>query len=133
MIITREIDYAFRIVLHLSRNTDQGRIEAKFISEEEAIPLRFALKILRKLVHSGLVQSFKGIHGGYILAVDPENVSLLDVIEAVDGDIFINRCMDEPSKCNAGRGSSCNVHHALKGAQVYLNDYFKMKNFKDLL
>ena len=69
MHITLEADYAIRIMLALAANT--GRMDAGSISQEAVVSLRFALKILRKLVNSGLVQSFKGVKGGYELAKDP--------------------------------------------------------------
>ena len=65
MRITREVDYALRIVLMLSR--EQKQIEAKVISESNGIPYRFTLKILRKIVQAGIIRSYRGVNGVYVL------------------------------------------------------------------
>lgn len=74
MHITLESDYAIRIVLYLSQI--QKRAEAKNISENTEVTLRFALKILRKLVAAGIVKSFKGTQGGYELNKAPAEITL---------------------------------------------------------
>ena len=83
--MTLEADYAVRIVelLAASQKTD-----AHTISEMTQVPLRFALKILRKLVGSGLVQSYKGAKGGYQVTRDPSSITLREVIESVEGPIY---------------------------------------------
>ena len=79
MVMTLEADYAVRIVEYLTKHPE--RRDAKTISEETQIPLRFSLKILRELVAEGLVCSFKGAKGGYTLAKSPEEITLRQVIE----------------------------------------------------
>ena len=79
MVMTLEADYAVRIVEYLTKHPE--RRDAKTISVETQIPLRFSLKILRELVAEGLVCSFKGAKGGYTLAKSPEEITLRQVIE----------------------------------------------------
>ena len=98
MYITLESDYAVRIILYLSQI--QKRVEARSISEQTEVTLRFALKILRKLVAAGLVKSFKGTQGGYELNRPPEEISLADVIETVEGPYYLSRCLDPQLGCN---------------------------------
>lgn len=99
MHITLESDYAVRIVYCLAQNG--GRIDAKRIAEETGVTLRFSLKILRKLVTGGLVNSYKGTKGGYELARPPEDISLCDVIETVEGPYSLARCLSETDfQCN---------------------------------
>lgn len=91
MKITREVSYALRIVLMLAR--EQRQIEAKVIAEGNGIPYRFTLKILRKIVQSGIARSYRGVNGGYILNRAPSEVSMLDVMECIDGStIDLDRC-----------------------------------------
>ena len=78
MHITQESDYAIRIVYCLAKSG--GRRDARSISEEMCVTLRFSLKILGKLASSGIVNSYKGNRGGYELASAPSQVSLKDVI-----------------------------------------------------
>lgn len=103
MHITLESDYAVRIVGCLADS--QTRLDAKTISSETSVTLRFALKILRKLVANGIVKSFKGTYGGYELAKDPTEISLKDVIETVEGKYHLSRCLSEEYDCDMG--TSC--------------------------
>ena len=103
MHITLESDYAVRIVYCLVHAG--GRLDAKSISESTDVPLRFSLKILRKLVQHGIVRSYKGSHGGYELARSANLVSLSDVIGAVEGIYSFSRCLDPEFVCAC---DSCN-------------------------
>ena len=83
MHITLESDYATRIAYCLAKAP--GRMDAKSISEETGGYPALSLKILRKLVASSIVKSFKGTQGGYELARDPKDISLCEIIETVEG------------------------------------------------
>lgn len=98
MKITMEADYAIRIIYCLCKSGI--KMDAKTISSQMHITLRFTLKILRKLGIYGIIKSYKGVNGGYELNVSPEDITLLNVIEAVDGGIQINRCIEEENECN---------------------------------
>ena len=70
---------------------DENRqIEAKAIAEKNDIPYRFTLKILRKIVQAGIIKSYRGVNGGYVLNKKPSEITLKDVIETIDGKIAIN-------------------------------------------
>ena len=99
MVMTLEADYAVRIVEYLTKHPE--RRDAKTISVETQIPLRFSLKILRELVAEGLVCSFKGAKGGYTLAKSPEEITLRQVIELVEGPYMLSRCQKEEYSCTA--------------------------------
>ncbi len=103
--MTLEADYAVRIVEYLTKNP--GRCDARSISEEMGVPLRFCLKILRKLVAEGLVCSFKGAKGGYTLGKPAKEVTLREVIESVEGPYMLSRCQKEEYSC--GR-AHCRLH-----------------------
>jgi len=85
MRITREADYSIRILIRLAMAKE--RMGASEIAADTSISQRFALKILNKLCHAGLVISFKGIRGGYCLNKPAEDITLLDVITLIDGEI----------------------------------------------
>lgn len=105
MQITLESDYAVRIVGCLA---EAGRrMDAKTISEQTCVTLRFALKILRKLVASGIIRSFKGTQGGYELAKKPAEISLKDVIETVEGRYCLSKCLTEDHNCSRGMSGVC--------------------------
>ena len=89
MHITQESDYAVRIVYCLAKCGT--RRDARGISEEMCVTLRFSLKILGKLVSSGIVESYKGNRGGYELARPASEITLKDVIDAVEGPYRLSR------------------------------------------
>ena len=105
MVMTLEADYAVRIVEYLTKHPE--RRDAKTISVETQIPLRFSLKILRELVAEGLVCSFKGAKGGYSLARPAGEITLRQVIELVEGPYMLSRCQKEEYSC--GR-NHCRLH-----------------------
>lgn len=109
MHINLESDYAVRIVYCLARFGQ--KMDAQRIAEETGVSQRFTLKIMRKLVTAGLVTSFKGAHGGYMLSREPEEITLRQAIEAVEGPYRFSRCLDEHYDCNNPNSLQCPFHH----------------------
>lgn len=97
MKITREADYAIRILYII--NKAGGVISAREISVQAGVSLRFSLKILSKLSEAGMVDSKKGAQGGYFLKKSPDGISLADVIECIDGPIYISQCLTDGFCC----------------------------------
>jgi Rrf2 family protein len=133
MQITQEGDYALRVVLFMCKLGIGEKIEARVISKEENIPLRFLLKLLRKLTMAGILKSFRGINGGYATQKMPEDINLKDVIEAIEGPIYLNRCLYDEAFCNLNRSNTCEVHYALDKIQKSLLDNLNTMNFKDIM
>lgn len=130
MNITQESDYAIRAVLILANNPRV--IDANSISEEGSIPIRFLLKLLRKLGQAGIVKSYRGINGGYTLNKEPKEINLLNVVEAIEGKITINRCLYDPETCNSNKNGDCAIHRALFNIQSKLRNELEGINFEDL-
>ena len=107
MHITLESDYAIRIVVFLAR--EGRRADAKLISENTEVSLRFALKILRKLVSGGIIRSYKGTQGGYELAKAPADISLADVIGLIEGPYYLSRCLKPNGTCPRSGDADCKV------------------------
>lgn len=105
MHITLETDYAIRIVDTLAKHP--GRMGAKAIAEQSCVTLRFSLKILRKLVSSGIIRSFKGAQGGYEIARSPEEISINDILETIEGPLMLNRCVPSNVECTRTGGAPC--------------------------
>ena len=111
MRITQEADYAIRIVCRLAQS-EERRVSAAEVSDSSAVSVRFTLKILHKLVQGDLVQSFKGVNGGYKLKKAPKDITLKQVIELIDGPIAIARCLDSGESCSLNCDkSACDYHH----------------------
>lgn len=132
MNITQESDYAIRSVLILVKNQEKHILDAKTICELGNIPLRFLLKLLRKLIKSGIIKSYRGINGGYSLAKKPIEINLKDIIESIEGPITINRCLYDKDSCSAGKGDNCCIHGALFRVQSKMIDELEKINFEDL-
>ena len=109
MEITRETDYAIRCVLYLSGKREEITMIDEIASEME-VPRSFLAKILQKLARASLVKSFRGVKGGFQLARTPARISLLDVVEAIEGEVAMNVCALDQSLC--GRSNACPVHPA---------------------
>lgn len=133
MRITQEADYALRIVLALSKRGKNVRLDAKSIAEEEKVPQRFALKILRKLVKHGLVHSYRGVHGGYAISKTPSEIAMLDVIYAIDGPVCINKCLEDEDACHLKRASYCPLNKALSRIQCIINKELEYVTFAQLV
>ena len=119
MQITRQADYAIRAVLHLARSGDQ-RIATNMIAEDQRIPPSFLAKIVSQLSIAGLLHTSRGARGGVTLAREPKDISLLEVIEAIDGPIQLNECVGENSTCSFDgecplRSVWCEAHEELVG------------------
>lgn len=117
MHITLETDYAIRIVECLAQSG--GKLDAATISSRTDVPNRFSLKILRKLVHSGIVKSYKGSQGGYELADEPQNITLRTVVEAVEGKYNFSRCLSDDYYCSRHNNESCDKICACRFRAVY--------------
>ena len=99
MQIPRKIEYALRAMIHLADNPG-GIARGSVIARQEHIPKYYLEKVIRDLMKRGLVRARRGPGGGYQLARPPETVSFRDVIEAVEGPITLNVCVDGSSVCN---------------------------------
>ncbi|MCW2277672.1 RrF2 family transcriptional regulator [Heliophilum fasciatum] len=134
MKITQESDYALRVIAYLSKAEYGDIIEAQRIAETQAIPLRFLLKLLRKLHHADLLKSYRGSHGGFALNRLPGEISLKDVIEAIEGPIYVNPCLGNIQFCNLVTDKTeCQVHLALSQIQErFLRDLARV-TFADLI
>lgn len=132
MKLNQATDYAFRAVLHLSRLPLGEVVEARIIAEQERIPMRFMLKILRMLTRAGIVESYRGVGGGYALAKMPLEITLRDVVEAVEGPVHVNRCLIAPDECNKRNTAKCAIHKALFSIQQTINEKLEEYNFETL-
>lgn len=118
MRITHAADYAIRLTYCLAiHNTVMG---TKAIAEETGVSLRFALKILQKLVQSGIVVSFQGKKGGYKLNRAPRDISIGEIVEIIDGPVEINHCLSECFDCTriGDKKTECGFHQAFQSVNA---------------
>jgi Rrf2 family protein len=130
MQITRQADYAVRAVLHLARGNDQ-RIATSSIAEKQHIPPSFLAKIISQLSIAGLLHTSRGARGGVTLAREAKDITLLEVIEAIDGPIQLNECVGENGTCSFD--DDCPLRPVWCDAQEELVGRLKGTNFAAML
>ena len=131
MRLTRAGEYAVRCMLFLSAH-GVGKIAGrKQIASEMDIPDQFLGKIAQQLARAGFIEIVQGAKGGYVLLVPPDDLTLLDIVEAVIGEIFLNDCIMRPSACN--RSQACAVHQVWDKARRQLRDTLREATFASLL
>lgn len=132
MQITRQADYAVRAVYHLSKLESGERAATSQIAEDQQIPPSFLAKIVSQLSVAGLLQTSRGARGGVSLARSPEEISLLEVVEAIDGPILLNVCVTGNGK-NCYFGEDCPVAPIWCDAQLELVSRLKGTTFDQFI
>lgn len=127
MQITRQADYALRAMVFLARQDPNKRASTKEIAEKQKIPPSFLAKIISQLSIAGLIHTSRGAHGGVVLSKPPEDISLLDVVEAIDGPIALNDCTVSPGNCE--NYADCPLHEIWVETQQILVDKLRSTTF----
>ncbi|HEX7620887.1 MAG TPA: Rrf2 family transcriptional regulator [Anaerolineales bacterium] len=99
MQITRQADYAIRAVRYLAKQGSSQRVATSTVAREMQIPASFLAKIISQLSIAGLLHTSRGARGGVSLAREPKEISVLDVVEAIDGPILLNECVGSNKPC----------------------------------
>jgi Rrf2 family protein len=130
--ITREADYSIRAILYLSQpGRAENVVPVKELAESTDIPYRFLRKIMLALVNSGFVISIRGRNGGFRLARKPQNISMLDVLQATDPrGVTLNRCLREGEVCL--QAGTCPVHVQLRALQDRVDSCLGSITFDEL-
>jgi Rrf2 family protein len=111
--LSKKADYALMAMKHLALRGDRGSSSAREIAEQYDIPIELMAKVLQRLVRGGLLASHQGTRGGYQLARLAAQISVADVIQAIDGPVTVTACStDEGSTCD--QFAKCNVRDPLR-------------------
>jgi len=111
--LTKKADYGLIALKHLATRRAQSQTaSAKDIAEAYGIPLPLLSKILQRLAKNGFLRSEQGTNGGYRLARDPNAITALDVIRAIDGPIILTSCFTEHGECH--HSEKCSVREPLR-------------------
>jgi Rrf2 family iron-sulfur cluster assembly transcriptional regulator len=119
MQVTMSAEYAIRAMIFLAENQRGEVIPIETISRESDIPDNFLRKIIPQLTRAGLVMSHRGTRGGVSLARTAEKVTALDVLEAIEGKMYLNKCLFSEDYCE--RSDMCSMH------DVWIVDQQKME------
>lgn len=127
MQITRQADYALRAMIYLSKIEPNQRAATSRIAELQHIPPSFLAKIISQLSIAGLIHTSRGARGGVSLARPPENISVLEVVEAIDGPIALNECSHANGNCPFG--DDCPLRDLWCETQAELVDKLRKTTF----
>jgi len=128
--ITRQTEYAVRVMLELSRLPKGEMLSARDISERQQVPEVFLKKTIQILARAGLVHTQRGPRGGVQLAKDPAEITLADILVAVEGPVALNLCLAPGYECV--NKPDCKVHRVLAKAQKALVSELSAQSLADL-
>ena len=130
MKVTRKVDYGLRALLYLSSQPVSRPVILREISEGTKIPRQFLAKILLSLMKEGLVRSYRGSQGGFLLAKPASQISFLEIVEAIEGPLAINKCLSDDFQCECE--SYCGIKAVWSRAQQNLTDVLVNTTLADL-
>lgn len=129
-VVRRNTDYAVRLMVHLARQYGKGPVSTRVAASEECVSYPLACKLMQKLHGSKLIDSCMGPKGGFNLGRAPSEINLLEVVEAIQGPISVNRCLLSSDACS--RQISCSVRAKLADVQDTIVDSLAGITFEDL-
>lgn len=128
--ISRKTDYALRMLSMLVENKD-GLLSVRNAADQVDVPYSFARSIQHGLVQAGVIESLRGVHGGMRLKVDPKEVTIRQVVEAVQGPLIMNDCTAPDGDCP--RQSGCCYHPIWSGVQALVHNYLDSVTLDDVV
>lgn len=131
MQITRQADYALRAMFYLAQLEPTQRAATSQIADEQHIPPSFLAKIISQLSIAGLIHTSRGARGGVSLARSPEEITVLEVVEAIDGPISLNECTHTTGSCPFG--DNCPIRPLWCDTQVELVERLRTTTFAQFL
>lgn len=131
MRLTRAGEYAVRCVIYLAMSGRDVLVSRKEIARHADIPAQFLAKIAQELAKAGIIEIRQGVRGGFILIKDPKDITMLEVVETMIGEIYLNDCVCRPGSCKAS--PTCPVHKVWQQARKQLRDTLKKVTFDDFI
>lgn len=130
MDISRKTDYALRLLSMLA-SEQGGLMSVRSAAEQVDVPYSFARSIQHGLVQAGIIESLRGVRGGMRLKVDPKEVTIRQIVEAVQGPLVMNDCTADNGVC--ARMECCCYHPIWMGAQALLRSYLDSVTLDDVV
>ncbi len=132
MNLSQKCQYAVRAILELSKRYGQGPVTAGQIAATQSIPRRFLEVILNELKPTGLIESRRGVRGGYLLAQRPSSITVGQVVRLVDGPIQPVRCVAEPDRSSCPLKGRCTLIELWGEVRQSIEEVYDGANFRDL-
>lgn len=124
-------EYAIRALMHIEDGEGSQRFQAKDVCEKAKIPEAFTRKVFQALVQGGFLKALRGPGGGYVLTKKPEDITLLEIINAVDGITNYNNCVMGLEECNLE--NPCPLHDLWATTKAQLVERLESKTLRHLL
>jgi Rrf2 family protein len=115
MVLTRAGDYGIFGVIYLAKQPKGKVVSLSEVSKAEDIPEKFLAKIFQSLTRSGLIRSHRGARGGFSLARPANEITIKELLEAIQGPICFSKCLDEWEDCD--RKDICKLRNVMQKAQ----------------
>ncbi len=129
MIYSQASEYGFRALTHLALHPGSA-VRANTIAEALATPPHFLAKILQKLARNGLLKSYRGPTGGFVLGRAPEDITLLDIVDALEAITWYKRCAVGLAECSDEM--PCPMHDSWRGLREQVMEYLRSRSVADL-
>jgi Rrf2 family protein len=129
--VNRETDYAIRVILALAEYPSGEIVPSAQIRQQMQLPESLSLQIIARLAKLELIKTYPGRKGGIQLAHPPAEISLLDVIEGIEGPLILSDCLEVGHSCSLAPG--CPVQSYWVGLQGRLAGELASVNFEKLL
>lgn len=131
MQLKNSTDYAIRIVCYLA--AQERMVSTSELSRKLNVSANYVPKIAKKLKNAKIVTACEGINGGYMLAKQPENISLMEIISCVEETMAINRCLEEDRFCSRNLEDTCKIHKILLSLQNTYNNKLESVKVSDVI
>ena len=99
MQVTRAVDYGLRALVVMSRKEIGTRFSLQDLADAGDLPRNYLVKVLKLLSNTGIVQSHRGIKGGFTLGREPAKINMRQVVESIDGPVSMIHCLTDPHSC----------------------------------
>lgn len=130
MQLTLKGDYAVRVIVDLASQPAGATVKTEDLGRRTGVPQAYLSKIIQSLAHAGLVRTRRGALGGISLLEEPRAITLRQVVEAVEGPIYLNRCLIRPGLCPRDR--SCTAHPVWERIQAVVARELEAVRIRDL-
>ncbi len=133
MTISQKCQYAVRAILELAKQYGVGPIKTGQIAAKQAIPQRFLENILNELKPTGIIESRRGINGGYLLARDPGKLTVGEIIRLIEGPVEVVKCISDKNTPSCPLKDKCALLGLWKKANKAVEEVYDSTTFKNLV
>ena len=130
-VLRRGTDYGLRMMVNMAQHYDSGLISAKQLTKEGNFSYQLGCKLLQKLHSAGLLASSMGAKGGFALKKPPESITLAEIINALQGGISLNKCLNDSYSCEFK--PYCEINTKLSTLQLYIDGYLGSITLAELI